>query len=286
MDSCGLRFPPTPTPNPAPSPSSQHELTPTQQLGLALFDDFQQRIPRDEAEAMVALVQREAERLAPGCLAECCGSYRRGKAVCVVPVPLGAGSIFVDGPHNALLFSSKTCGDIDILISHPDDELRKGIFRRLLERLHDMGFLTHDLSVGDSQHESTQQCVGRGWPFFGYRRPTDSGSAPFLSAQKILGRGAAARHDGAPPCRHYRGAHAGVGLQPPVLYRQRHIQSEHAAAGAQVGLVLKPGGKEGGCFWRVSVLYGRGAPVCSPGVLKGPTLTQFLLCPCTALADD
>lgn len=41
-----------------------------------------------------------------------CGSYRRGKT---------------------------TCGDVDLLITHPDGRSHIGVFSRLLNKLHDQG---------------------------------------------------------------------------------------------------------------------------------------------------
>ena len=41
-----------------------------------------------------------------------CGSYRRGKS---------------------------TCGDVDVLITHPDGKSHVGVFSKLLNKLHDQG---------------------------------------------------------------------------------------------------------------------------------------------------
>ena len=49
-----------------------------------------------------------------------CGSYRRGKP---------------------------TCGDVDILVTHPDGRSHKGVFTQMLEKGKEEGFLTDDLSV-------------------------------------------------------------------------------------------------------------------------------------------
>ena len=49
-----------------------------------------------------------------------CGSYRRGKP---------------------------TCGDVDILVTHPDGRSHRGVFGQLLEKGRQEGFLTDDLSV-------------------------------------------------------------------------------------------------------------------------------------------
>lgn len=48
----------------------------------------------------------------PQLVALACGSYRRGKA---------------------------TCGDVDVLISHPDGSSHKGVFSKVLQSLHESG---------------------------------------------------------------------------------------------------------------------------------------------------
>ena len=47
-----------------------------------------------------------------GLVAHACGSYRRGKA---------------------------TCGDVDVLITHPDGRSHRGVLPTLLHALHDSG---------------------------------------------------------------------------------------------------------------------------------------------------
>lgn len=61
---------------------------------------------------MQSQVREAAESLAPGVIAQCCGSYRRGKA---------------------------TCGDVDVLVTHPDGKSHKGLFSKLLARLKESG---------------------------------------------------------------------------------------------------------------------------------------------------
>ena len=56
-----------------------------------------------------------------------CGSYRRGKP---------------------------TCGDIDILITHPDGRSHRGKLSALLERGHECGFFTDDLTVSEEANGS------------------------------------------------------------------------------------------------------------------------------------
>ncbi|KAK8470146.1 hypothetical protein PHAVU_004G071000 [Phaseolus vulgaris] len=70
-------------------------LTNAQKLGLKYFDDIRQRIPRHEVQEMDHILRKAGEDVLPGVAIVCGGSYRRGKA---------------------------TCGDIDIIITHPDGQ--------------------------------------------------------------------------------------------------------------------------------------------------------------------
>ncbi|KAL2086757.1 hypothetical protein ACEWY4_017816 [Coilia grayii] len=90
----------------------------TQQIGLKHYDDFLDRMPREEAAAIEKTVRDAAHAVDPGLVAVACGSYRRGKA---------------------------TCGDVDVLITHPDGQSHKGVFSKVLHILHKSGFLTDDL---------------------------------------------------------------------------------------------------------------------------------------------
>ncbi|KAL1005887.1 hypothetical protein UPYG_G00065170 [Umbra pygmaea] len=102
-------------------------LTHNQIIGLKHYDDFLDRMPREEAAAIEKTVRAASQSLDSGLLAMACGSYRRGKA---------------------------TCGDVDILISHPDGKSHRGVFSKLLQSLRHTGFLTDDLV---SQEENGEQ---------------------------------------------------------------------------------------------------------------------------------
>ncbi|XP_070683685.1 DNA polymerase lambda [Pempheris klunzingeri] len=93
-------------------------LSNVQKIGLKHYDDFLDRMPREEAAAIEKVVRDATQAIDPQLIAVACGSYRRGKA---------------------------TCGDVDVLISHPDGKSHKGIFSKVLQSLHDSGFLTDDL---------------------------------------------------------------------------------------------------------------------------------------------
>ncbi|XP_026159812.1 DNA polymerase lambda [Mastacembelus armatus] len=93
-------------------------LSNTQKIGLKHYEDFLDRMPREEAEAIENVVREAAQSIDSGLVVIACGSYRRGKA---------------------------TCGDVDVLISHPDGKSHKGVFSKVLQSLHNSGFLTDDL---------------------------------------------------------------------------------------------------------------------------------------------
>nr|XP_020451914.1 DNA polymerase lambda [Monopterus albus] len=98
--------------------ATKAHLSNVQKIGLKHYEDFLDRMPREEAAAIEKVVRDATQALDPGLVAITCGSYRRGKA---------------------------TCGDVDVLISHPDGKSHKGIFSKVLQSLHDSGFLTDDL---------------------------------------------------------------------------------------------------------------------------------------------
>ena len=58
----------------------QAMLSETAKVGLEYVEDLLHRIPRAEVERIAAVVVAAAQRIAPGCTAEACGSYRRGAA--------------------------------------------------------------------------------------------------------------------------------------------------------------------------------------------------------------
>ncbi|XP_078079128.1 DNA polymerase lambda [Mustelus asterias] len=93
-------------------------LTKQQTIGLKHYHDFLDRMSRDEAAEIEKTVRDMAHSINPALVALACGSYRRGKP---------------------------TCGDVDILITHPDGKSHRGVFSKILAGLRDTGFLTDDL---------------------------------------------------------------------------------------------------------------------------------------------
>ncbi|MPC35722.1 DNA polymerase lambda [Portunus trituberculatus] len=87
-------------------------LTRHQQIGLKHYDDINSRIPRSEVAEIEDYVREATLSLVRGAEVMVCGSYRRGKL---------------------------TCGDVDVLITHPDGHSHELIFRPLLAQLRDSG---------------------------------------------------------------------------------------------------------------------------------------------------
>lgn len=67
---------------------------------------------------MELLLQKVGEEVLPGVIIVCGGSYRRGKA---------------------------TCGDMDIIVTHPDGQSHRGFLKKYVRRLKEMNFVREDL---------------------------------------------------------------------------------------------------------------------------------------------
>ncbi|XP_019849408.1 PREDICTED: DNA polymerase lambda-like isoform X1 [Amphimedon queenslandica] len=95
-----------------------------QQIGFKYYHEFAERMDRSEVEEIERKVREGCHLLDPNLEVVTCGSFRRGKP---------------------------TCGDVDILVTHPDGRSHKGIFQPLIRVLKNDGFLTDDLTL----HEDT-----------------------------------------------------------------------------------------------------------------------------------
>ncbi|CAF3806565.1 unnamed protein product [Rotaria magnacalcarata] len=104
------------------------KLSQNQTVGLKYYDEFRERIPRDEVAEIETVVKEHALALVPGLTIQTCGSYRRGKA---------------------------TCGDVDILITHTDGISHQGLLIPIVDSLRKCGFLTDDLVLSDKYEEDS-----------------------------------------------------------------------------------------------------------------------------------
>lgn len=104
-------------------------LSSQQRLGLHYFEDFEQRIPRQEVEQIALRVTKACLELDEFCEATVTGSYRRGKA---------------------------DCGDIDILMysNKPNHELSDLFLHDLVEKLTKSKLLIGDLGKASNETHS------------------------------------------------------------------------------------------------------------------------------------
>lgn len=99
------------------------DLTANQRIGIEHYEDFQQRIPRQEVERHGDVVRKELQKHDPTFEVIIGGSYRRG---------------------------SKDTGDIDCMITRPGSDLayiRSVVVEKLVPSLFSKGFLTAELAA-------------------------------------------------------------------------------------------------------------------------------------------
>lgn len=106
-----------------------HTLTRPQQIGLKFYEEFLQRIPRDEVEKIAKVVLDHANQIIDGFHMLIVGGYRRGKP---------------------------DCGDVDVILTHPDEEVTEHFLTRLLESLEKKEYITHQLYVSTKNSERGQ----------------------------------------------------------------------------------------------------------------------------------
>lgn len=110
------------------SEPERFHLSTSSRIGLAIYKDLLERIPRNEVAAIGEVVKAALREVAPGDDAisiEIMGSFRRGAA---------------------------ECGDVDLLITRDtaDGKTHAGLLDKLMLVLRSTGFLTHDVRPGCS----------------------------------------------------------------------------------------------------------------------------------------
>ncbi|XP_005100296.1 DNA polymerase beta [Aplysia californica] len=99
-----------------------------QKVGLKHFEDFEERIPREEMVKLQDLVLAELKKTDEEYTAEVCGSFRRG---------------------------ASTSGDIDFLLTHPSftstSKAMPALLHNAVKQLEKIGFITDTLSLGNSK---------------------------------------------------------------------------------------------------------------------------------------
>lgn len=103
-----------------------------QQIGVKYYDEFLLKIPRDEVASIADVVLQHANKIHPGFQLVVVGGYRRGKT------------------EN---------GDVDMVLSHPDEKVTSGFVERVVVALEESEYITHTLTLSTKNSERGQQPV-------------------------------------------------------------------------------------------------------------------------------
>jgi DNA polymerase/3'-5' exonuclease PolX len=119
------------------------KLTQDQLIGLKYYYDIGAKIPRDEITRIQQILQATAAELNPEMIAQCCGSYRRGRAR--------------SGDVDCLLFHKGLAGEDDVRRWEADNG---HILSAFAAKLAGLGFLVDHLSCGDTKYMGLCRMAG------------------------------------------------------------------------------------------------------------------------------
>ncbi|KAG0647488.1 DNA polymerase type-X family pol4 [Hyphodiscus hymeniophilus] len=101
-----------------------------QQVGVKWYDEFQTKIPRVEVQRIGNVVLAYANKIREGFQMVICGGYRRGK---------------------------KLCGDVDIILTHPDEQATDHFVDDIVYDLAQDGWIQYTLSASNKNSERGQE---------------------------------------------------------------------------------------------------------------------------------
>ncbi|KAF7879682.1 uncharacterized protein EAF02_007852 [Botrytis sinoallii] len=113
-----------------------NDLKPVQKVGVKYYEELNSTIPRSEVEAIGSIILSEARRIDPGYQMVIVGGFRRGKL---------------------------ESGDVDIMLTHPDESRTLGFLPELTWRLEEQGWITNILLESMKNSERGQRAVDLGW---------------------------------------------------------------------------------------------------------------------------
>ncbi|KAI4146946.1 MAG: hypothetical protein L6R39_003283 [Caloplaca ligustica] len=110
-----------------------NSLSRVQQIGVKYYEEFLLKIPRTEVEAIANIVKRHARSVTDDRV-ECVivGGHRRGK---------------------------KESGDVDLIVSHPDQSATAGLVDKVVRSLEKEGWITHTLMLNLTNTKRGQEPV-------------------------------------------------------------------------------------------------------------------------------
>ncbi|KAL1301561.1 hypothetical protein AAFC00_005798 [Neodothiora populina] len=108
-------------------------LSRVQQIGVKYYSEFLSPIPRKEVEDIAAIIHRHAVQVRDSRIQSLVvGGYRRGKS---------------------------ECGDVDIVVSHPEEKETLHIVNDIVASLEDEGWITHTLLLALTNSNREQQTL-------------------------------------------------------------------------------------------------------------------------------
>lgn len=108
------------------------QLNRSQQIGVKFYDEFLLKIPRQEVTEIGDIILTHANQLTPGFQMCIVGGYRRGKT---------------------------ECGDVDVILSHPDETVTQDFIVKIDDLLYKSGWITHSLTISSANSERGQMPV-------------------------------------------------------------------------------------------------------------------------------
>lgn len=96
------------------------DISRVQQIGVKYYDEFLEKIPRAESESIANTILAYANKLRPGFHMTIVGGYRRGKEM---------------------------SGDVDLMLSHPDEDATRHIIKDLVKSLEQTKFISELIPV-------------------------------------------------------------------------------------------------------------------------------------------
>ncbi|EQB50191.1 hypothetical protein CGLO_10387 [Colletotrichum gloeosporioides Cg-14] len=106
------------------------DLSRVQQIGVKFYEELKLKITRVEVESIANTILKHARKFSPGYQMVVVGGYRRGK-------------------HNS--------GDVDVIISHPDECATLNFVEKLVVSLEKSGQITHTLTLSNNNSERGQR---------------------------------------------------------------------------------------------------------------------------------
>ncbi|KAK3676292.1 hypothetical protein LTR78_004043 [Recurvomyces mirabilis] len=108
-------------------------LSRVQQIGVKYYDEFLDLIPRQEVEEIARIIHRHAVLVRDdGIQSILVGGYRKGKAA---------------------------CGDVDIVVSHPDEHQTLNLINDIVASLEEEGWVTHTLLLAMTNSKRDQETL-------------------------------------------------------------------------------------------------------------------------------